>query len=66
MEKIAIETKPIDKVNNNLHSINQILNQLKIEMLCIKSEILQIKEFIKQLEKPEEFIKVEESKGWFY
>ncbi len=66
MEKIAIESKPIDKVNNNLHSINQILNQLKIEMLCIKSEILQIKEFIKELEKPEEFIKVEKSKGWFY
>ena len=66
MEKIAIESKPIDKVNNNLHSINQILNQLKIEMLCIKSEILQIKEFVKELEKTEEFIKVEKSKGWFY
>jgi len=65
MEKIAIESKPIDKVNNNLHSINQILNQLKIEMLCIKSEILQIKEFVKELEKTEEFIKVEKSKGWF-
>ena len=65
MDKIAIESKPIDKVNNNLHSINQILNQLRIEMLCIKSEILQIKEFVKELEKTEEFIKVEKSKGWF-
>ena len=61
-----IESKPIDKVNINLLSINQILNQLKLEIVCVKSEILQIKEFIKQMEKKEEFIKVEKSKSWFY
>lgn len=64
MEKI--ETKPIDKVNLNLLSINQILSQLKIDIVCIKSEILQIKEFIKENQKKEEFIKVENNKGWFY
>lgn len=61
-----IETKPIDKVNLNLLSINQMLNQLKIDIVCIKSEILQIKEFIKENQKKEEFIKVENNKGWFY
>lgn len=61
-----IESKPIDKVNINLLSINQILNQLKIDIVCIKSEILQIKEFIKENQKKEEYIKVENSKGWFY
>ena len=61
-----IESKPIDKVNINLLSINQILNQLKLEIVCVKSEILQIKEFIKQMEKKEEFVKVEASKSWFY
>jgi len=61
-----IESKPIDKVNINLLSINQTLNQLKLEIVCVKSEILQIKEFIKQMEKKEEFVKVEASKSWFY
>jgi len=65
MEK-TFEIKPIDKVNTNLLSINQLLNQMKIDMVCIKSEISQIKEFIKEKEKQQEFIKVEKSKGWFY
>lgn len=65
MEK-TFEIKPIDKVNQNLLSINQLLNQMKIDMVCIKSEIAQIKDFIKEKEKQQEFVKVEKSKGWFY
>tara|TARA_Y100000592_G_scaffold96492_1_gene165092 strand:- start:361 stop:558 length:198 start_codon:yes stop_codon:yes gene_type:complete len=65
MEK-TFEIKPIDKVNQNLLSINQMLNQMKIDIVCIKSEILQIKDFIKEKEKKEEFVKVEKSRGWFY
>lgn len=62
----TFEIKPIDKVNQNLLSINQLLNQMKIDMVCIKSEIAQIKDFIKEKEKQQEFVKVEKSKGWFY
>lgn len=62
----TFEIKPIEKVNQNLLSINQLLNQMKIDIVCIKSEISQIKEFIKEKEKKEEFIKVEKSRGWFY
>tara|TARA_R100001591_G_scaffold97577_1_gene103633 strand:- start:1297 stop:1494 length:198 start_codon:yes stop_codon:yes gene_type:complete len=65
MEK-TFEIKPIEKVNQNLLSINQMLNQMKIDMVCIKSEIAQIKDFIKEKEKQQEFVKVEKSKGWFY
>ena len=65
MEK-TFEIKPIDKVNQNLLSINQLLNQMKIDIVCIKSEIAQIKDFIKEKEKQQEFVKVEKSKGWFY
>lgn len=66
MENDFGKQKPIDKVNINLLAINSLLNQLKIDMVCIKSEISQIKDFIKEKEKQQEFVKVEKSKGWFY
>ena len=65
MEK-TFEIKPIEKVNQNLLPINKMLNQMKIDIVCIKSEIAQIKDFIKEKEKQQEFVKVEKSKGWFY
>mgnify|MGYP003148700673 CR=1 FL=1 len=65
--------KPIDRVNENLHSINLNLNQMKIEMQYIKSDILLIKQHFKNKEKEkiEKQIKEEEekdqiSKGWFF
>ena len=66
MERDTIDNKPIDKVNINLLSINQVLSQMKIEIACIKSELSQIKLFITESQKKEEFVKVEKSKGWFY
>tara|TARA_R110000765_G_scaffold376889_2_gene467648 strand:- start:116 stop:307 length:192 start_codon:yes stop_codon:yes gene_type:complete len=56
-----IESKPIVNVINDLHSINQNLNQLKIDLMCIKSDISLIKEIIIEKQKKEKDI----SRGWY-
>ena len=56
-----IESKPIVNVMNDLHSINQNLNQLKIDLMCIKSDISLIKEIIIEKQKKEKDI----SRGWY-
>lgn len=55
------ETKPIEKVKNDIHEINRNLNKIKTELIAIKADISIIREFIKLHQKEEEDI----SKGWF-
>jgi archaellum component FlaC len=57
--------KPIDDIKNTLHSINRNINQLKIEVICIKSELLLMKEYINKLEKKDED-KNDEANGWWF
>tara|TARA_R110000796_G_scaffold59335_1_gene136693 strand:+ start:3599 stop:3790 length:192 start_codon:yes stop_codon:yes gene_type:complete len=56
-----IDPKPIVNVMNDLHSINRNMNQLKIDLLCIKSDIALLKELIIEKEKKQKEI----SKGWY-
>tara|TARA_R110002072_G_scaffold90981_3_gene203273 strand:+ start:2895 stop:3086 length:192 start_codon:yes stop_codon:yes gene_type:complete len=56
-----IDTKPIVNVMNDLHSINRNMNQLKIDLMCIKSDIALLKELIIEKEKKQKEI----SKGWY-
>lgn len=57
-----LEVKPIVDVKNTLHTISRNINQLKTEIICIKSDISIIKDYINLQKKKEEQI----SKGWWY
>tara|TARA_R100000773_G_scaffold13131_1_gene12085 strand:- start:532 stop:729 length:198 start_codon:yes stop_codon:yes gene_type:complete len=54
--------KPIEKVKNEVHVINQSINKMKTDLISIKADISIIKDYIKQKEAKEEEI----SKGWFW
>ena len=54
--------KPIEEVKNDIHSIKQTLNTIKVDVVCIKSEIRQIKELLKLKEKEQ----IPISKGWIW
>ena len=56
------ETKPIEKVKNDIHQINQNINKIKTDMITIKADISIIKDYIKKQEAKENEI----SKGWFF
>jgi len=58
------DPKPIQRVNENLHCIKRDLNQVKIEMQYMKSDILLIKEYFKRKDKEEEEEKEKIAKGW--
>ncbi len=64
MNDEPFQVKPIVDVKNTLHSINQMLNGIKVDVICIKSEIKEIKE---NLDKKEKDYKHKESikSGWF-
>jgi len=59
-----LQVKPIVDVKNTLHSMNQMLNVIKVDVICIKSDLQQIKE---ELERKEKDYKHKESirSGWF-
>jgi archaellum component FlaC len=57
-----IESKPIVDVKNTLHTISRNINQLKTDIICIKSDISIIKDYINSQKKKEEEI----SKGWIW
>ena len=57
-------TKPIEKVSNDLHIINRTLNQVKNDLVCIKSDTLQILNLLKEIKERE--VKEEITKGWWY
>jgi hypothetical protein len=54
------ETKPIEKVKNDVHQINQTMNKIKTDMISIRADISIIKDYIKKKESEEI------SKGWFF
>ena len=56
-------SKPIVDVKNSLHSINKLLNEMKVDVICIKSELNEIKEIIKEKEKTKETQPI--SGGWW-
>lgn len=56
------ETKPIEKVKNDVHQINQNINKMKTDVISIKADISIIKDYIKEKEKQKEEI----SKGWLW
>ena len=56
------ETKPIEKVKNDVYQINQTLNKLKTDLISMKADISIIKDFIQLQKKKDEEI----SKGWFF
>lgn len=51
-------TKPIEEVKQDIHSINKTLNTIKVDVVCIKSELKQILEMLKKKEE------TPISKGW--
>jgi len=55
-------SKPIELVKNDIRSINQTLNTIKIEVVCIKSDLKQILHLLKDKEKEQLPI----SKGWIW
>mgnify|MGYP003626101932 CR=1 FL=1 len=57
--------KPIEKVSDDLRVINRTLNQVKTDLMCIKSETQQIKTILKEISDKIE-VKEEITKGWLY
>jgi hypothetical protein len=61
--------KPIDLVNESLRSTNNILNEVKIDIICIKSDLMFIKDRLKEIRESEDIRKEKEvqiSKGWLF
>ena len=61
--------KPIDLVNETLRSTNNILNEVKIDIICIKSDLMFIKEKLKEINENEKLKlqkEAEISKGWLF
>jgi uncharacterized protein (UPF0335 family) len=56
------ETKPIEKVKNEIHQINQNINKIKTDLISMRADISIIKDYINSSKKKEEEI----SKGWFW
>jgi len=56
------ETKPIEKVKNEIHIINQNINKIKVDLISMRADISIIKDFINQQQKKEQEI----SKGWIW
>ncbi len=56
------ETKPIEKVKNEVHEINRNITKIKTDLISIRADISIIKDFIKQKEQQNKEI----STGWFW
>ena len=56
------ETKPIEKVKNEVHEINRNMNKIKTDLISIRADISIIKDFIKLQEKKD----TEIQKGWLW
>lgn len=56
------ETKPIEKVKNEVHEINRNITKIKTDLISIRADISIIKDFIKQKEDQNKEI----STGWFW
>ena len=61
--------KPIDLVNESLRSTNNLINEVKIDIVCIKSDLMFIKDRLKEIREFEDIRKEKEaqiSKGWLF
>lgn len=56
------EAKPIEKVKNEVHQINQNINKIKTDLIGLKADISIIKDYINLQKKEKEEI----SKGWIW
>jgi uncharacterized protein (UPF0335 family) len=56
------DQKPIEKVKNEIHIINQNINKIKVDLISMRADISIIKDFINQQQKKEQEI----SKGWIW
>ena len=56
------ETKPIEKVKNEVHEINRNMNKIKTDLIAMRADISIIRDFIKLQEKKDKEIQ----KGWWY
>ena len=54
------QLKPIVDVKNSLHAINKLMNEMKVDLIYIKSDLKEIKEIIKEKQKTEKM-----SGGWW-
>jgi hypothetical protein len=63
-DETPFQIKPIVDVKNTLHSMNRMLNEMKVDVICIKSDLKEIKEL---LDKKEKDYKHKENikSGWF-
>jgi hypothetical protein len=59
------ETKPIERVKNDIHEINRNLNKMKTDLISMRADISIIKDFIKERERINEENK-NISTGWFW
>jgi len=57
------ETKPIEKVKNDVHAINRNINKIKMDIISMRSDISIIKQLLDEREK-EKAIPI--SKGWIW
>jgi vacuolar-type H+-ATPase subunit D/Vma8 len=57
------EPKPIEKVKNDIHAINRNINQIKMDIISMRSDISIIKQLLDEREK-EKTIPI--SKGWIW
>lgn len=56
------ETKPIEKVKNEIHQINQNIHKIKTDLISMRADISIIKDYMNLQKKKEEEI----SKGWLW
>ena len=55
------ETKPIEKVKNDVHAINRNINQIKMDIISMRSDISIIKQLLDARENKKA---IPISKGW--
>jgi len=56
------ETKPIEKVKNDIRQINKDIYKIKTDLIAIRADISIIRDFIKLQEKKDKEIQ----KGWLW
>ncbi len=59
------ETKPIEKVKNDIHEINRNINKIKTDLISMRADISIIKDFIKERERINQENK-DISTSWFW
>lgn len=53
--------KPIIEINKNIEHTNKLLNSIVVRMSVIESDLIQVKEILKEENKIEKI-----NKGWFF